>query len=39
MLNGEFKLYIRPLDMFLSKVDSVKHPVVEQQYRIELIGV
>lgn len=39
MLNGEFKLYIRPLDMFLSKVDSVKYPVVEQQYRMELIGV
>ena len=36
-LYGDRKLYIRPLDMFLSKVDKVKYPNVEQVYRFELI--
>lgn len=36
-LYGERKLYIRPLDMFLSKVDKNKYPNVEQVYRFELI--
>lgn len=35
-LYGETKLYIRPLDMFLSKVDKQKYPDVEQEYRFEL---
>ena len=30
------KLYIRPKDMFLSKVDRNKYPDVEQEYRCEL---
>ena len=30
------KLYIRPKDMFLSKVDRNKYPDVEQEYRFEL---
>lgn len=36
-LYGDRKLYIRPLDMFLSKVDKEKYPDVEQEYRFELI--
>lgn len=35
-LYGDGKLYIRPYDMFLSKVDKVKYPDVEQEYRFEL---
>ncbi len=30
------KLYIRPYDMFLSKVDKNKYPDVDQEYRFEL---
>ena len=31
------KLYIRPLDMFLSKTDKNKYPNIKQEYRFELI--
>ena len=31
-LYGDNKLYIRPINMFLSKVDKNKYPVVEQEY-------
>lgn len=37
-LYGEYKLYIRPLDMFLSKVDKIKYPNIKQVYRFELIN-
>lgn len=30
------ELYIRPFDMFFSKIDKEKYPEVEQQYRFEL---
>lgn len=35
-LYGEGELYIRPYEMFLSKVDKVKYPNIEQEYRFEL---
>ena len=36
-LYGEGSLWVRPLDMFLSKVDKEKYPDVEQEYRFELV--
>jgi len=37
-LYGDAELYIRPYDMFLSKVDKEKYPEVEQEYRFELVN-
>lgn len=32
-LYGNGELYVRPYDMFISKVDKVKYPSVKQEYR------
>lgn len=38
-LYGNNELYIRPYDMFLSKVDKEKYPNVKQEYRLELQNI
>ena len=35
-LYGQNEVYLRPLDMFLEKVDRVKYPNVKQEYRFQL---
>lgn len=35
-LYGEGLLYVRPYDMFMSKVDKEKYPDALQEYRLEL---
>ena len=35
-LYGNGLRYVRPLEMFLSKVDREKYPNVEQEYRFQL---
>lgn len=37
-LYGERKLYVRPIELFLSPVDREKYPDAKQEYRFELLS-
>ena len=34
-LYNDFQVFVRPIDMFFSKVDTEKYPDIKQEYRFE----
>ena len=36
-LYDDHKVWVRPYDMFISKIDKEKYPNIKQEYRFELI--
>ena len=36
-LYGDYDIFVRPLDMFLSKVDKEKYPDSKQEFRYEKV--
>jgi len=36
-LYGDFKIYVRPYEMFMSKTDKEKYPNIDQEFRFEWI--
>lgn len=35
--NGKYRLYVRPIEMFLSEVDKVKYPNSGRKYRFTIV--
>ncbi|MCQ2801594.1 MAG: DUF1653 domain-containing protein [Bacilli bacterium] len=36
-LYGDYGIFVRPIDMFLSKIDKEKYPDATQEYRYEKV--